>query len=339
METYPVAEGFGAAFPDDVAEHPLLRPFLAWLGERPWGAVGYFEATPGNGDDLVPAEVNVDDDFAMVLRLPDGSLAGFWLAETRVIEEAPFVVFSSDGELEVAAPNFPCFLDRLASQDWSEYRASADFLVELPEEEDDAESAPDATDELRAWLDAQPEVIEFIRRTQKSAEELDEGPEGERAQRWLDEKIDASEQALDADPVRAAIAATLGEAGIRSDAFRVFAAGGGMVIRRGMAIIEGPDNKLQEIDETLEASLRPHLFAAREALARSKPGTGLWTSATVMVNRHVGVDINPSPDHALTIGNDAFPPENFAADQARFPRKASLMAPWLRELIDSANPG
>jgi hypothetical protein len=115
MENYDPEGDFAEAFPEGVAVHSLLAPFFSWLEGRAWGSVGYFFAMPGNADDLVPAELSVDGDFAMVLRLSDGSLAGFWLAETRNIDEAPFAVFSSDGELNLVAPNFPCFLDRLAS--------------------------------------------------------------------------------------------------------------------------------------------------------------------------------------------------------------------------------
>ena len=342
METYETEGDYAEVFPKGVAVHPLLAPFFSWLDERPWGSVGYFFGMPGNGDELVPAEVSVDEDFAMVLRLSDGSLAGFWLAETRDIEEAPFAVFSSDGELNLVAPNFPCFLDRLANQDWSEYEASADFLVEEPEEDDDYEdeededSVPDSTPELRAWLDSQSSVREFIERTRMTPADIKEKLDGGRAQRWIDAKVEAGEQALKNDPVRGALVQALRDNGVKEGAFRVFAAGDQMIIKSGMAIIEGPHNKLKKVPKALESDLRPHLFAAREALAQSKTGVGLWTSASLMVTAQGHVDISPSPDHELTIGNDAFPAQLFADDQARYPRKASLMAPWLSELIAGA---
>lgn len=343
MENYDTEGEYAEAFPEGVAIHPLLGPFFSWLDKKPWGSVGYFFACPGNADDLVPAEVSVDEDFAMVLRLSDGSLAGFWLAETRDIKTAPFVVFSSEGELHMVAPNFPCFLDRLAAQNWSEYGASADFLVEEPEDDDDEyendeedDSVPDSTPELRAWLDSQPSVVDFIKRTQMTPEDIEEKLDGGRAERWINAKVEAGEEAVNKDSIRGAIVQALRDGGVKQGAFRVFAAGDQMIIKSGMAIIEGPDNKLQEIDSSLEDSLRPHVFAAREALAESKPGYGLWTSASLMVTAQGRLDIDPSPDHELTIGSDAFPAQLFAEDQARFPRKSSLMAPWLRDLIDDA---
>ncbi len=204
------------------------------------------------------------------------------------------------------------------------------------EEADGEDAAPDATPELRAWIDAQPDVVDFIRRTKMSPEDIEQKLDGGRAQRWIDGKVEEAEEALKSDPVRAAIVQALRSNGVKNGAFRVFAAGDQMVIKGGLAIIEGPDNKLTKLKESLVADLKPLLFAAREALADSKPGFGLWTSASLMVTAQGMVDINPSPDHELTIGNDAFPARLFAEDQVRFPRKASLMAPWLRELIEGA---
>ena len=67
------------AFPTGTEPPSLLMDFAAWLDGRPWGSVGCF-GLDGKFSDHAPIFDGspLRTKFALFLRLPDGSLVGYW---------------------------------------------------------------------------------------------------------------------------------------------------------------------------------------------------------------------------------------------------------------------
>src|SRR6516225_4403883 len=84
MPTYEVdLDELRRAFPNrsGPASLPaLLTRFGKWLGGKPWRSVGSFDLALQWSDSGFPGGERHYDEFALVIRLPDGSAAGYWLA-------------------------------------------------------------------------------------------------------------------------------------------------------------------------------------------------------------------------------------------------------------------
>ncbi len=326
-----------SAFPDSAELPDLVVRFADWLKGKPWGSVGCFNVQPGDAGDLAPADANISGAFAMVLRMPDGGLAGIWLTHESDATRAPFVLVSSGGELIELAPNFAGFLDRLARQVFSQFGPDADFLV--------AEDVAAQTDALQDWLAQQRDAQAQIKANAvKDYLKFDKG----KAAKWLDAEMQRADEARKSDPALVALRDVLLRHRLtrkkrQSDppqfgmaTFRVFAAGDRMRIKKGIALIVTKGvNDLQEIDPAAEAELIPHLFKLREAHAQKKTGEGLWPSATLSLLMTGEVYIECNYDHPFAIGYKQFPAKRFADDHARYPRKTSKLQPWHKALIDA----
>ena len=156
MPTYEVdLDELRRAFPNrsGPASLPaLLTRFGKWLGGKPWRSVGSFDLALQWSDSGFPGGERHYDEFALVIRLPDGSAAGYWLAGGDVAD-APIVLFGSEGQHEVLAPDLATLIARIALGDFSDRGATADFRYS---DEDYGQGvAPDLRPALQAFLRAE----------------------------------------------------------------------------------------------------------------------------------------------------------------------------------------
>ena len=339
-------------FPKDIAPPQLLFDFAAWLSQRTKRELGYYTLKPRSPSDYVPAGVPVEDDLALFFRLSEGSAAGLWFGETRDPDAAPFVVMGSEGGLSIYAPNLACMLHRMA----------IDALEEDYIEEDFAFRANKATvtAELLDWLKAHPVAWPIIEATQPADYfKCDD----KSADRWLRALVDAHENARLSDPDLSAIAQILQDLrylpkaldldllgrvtlddmdtpGRRYHAvplgFRVFAAGDRFRIFDGMAMVPAAAHLLEKVRPGTEERLHGPILSLRDRFAADNKGEGLWPSARLSVSLMNGVDLDPIYSHGYPMGYEGFPPEAFAADQARYPRAKRKLAAWHKELLDAA---
>jgi len=117
------------AFPGQVRPAslpPLLARFGGWLAGKPWRSVGAFDLTVEWSDAGFPGGELFYDRFALFIRLPDGSPAGYWLAG-RDPAEAPIVLLGSEGDSVRLAPNLDTLLARIALGDFKGKDPAADF--------------------------------------------------------------------------------------------------------------------------------------------------------------------------------------------------------------------
>ena len=129
------------AFPLWLEAPPLLVDFAAWLEGRQWGGVGCFDLV-GQFSENAPLFDSslLRNEFALFMRLPDGSAVGTWYPNAGNAELAPVVLIGSEGQHEILAPSLEGFLAKLASLQFED----SDLC---PHEDSD-----DETDELAAWL-------------------------------------------------------------------------------------------------------------------------------------------------------------------------------------------
>ena len=129
------------AFPLWLEAPPLLVDFAAWLEGRAWGGLGCFDLV-GQFSDNAPLFDSslLRNEFALFMRLPDGSAVGTWYPDIGNAELAPVVLIDSEGQNKILAPSLEAFLAKLASLQFQD----SDLY---PHEDSD-----DQTDELAAWL-------------------------------------------------------------------------------------------------------------------------------------------------------------------------------------------
>ena len=129
------------AFPPGTEPPTLLLDFAAWLRGRPWGCVGCFDLV-GQFSDSAPIVDGslLRSDFALFLRLPEGSVVGTWYGAGPEPAHAPIVVLGSEGQTEILAPSLEGLLAKIALRHFEK--------SDLAPHED----AEDATGELADWL-------------------------------------------------------------------------------------------------------------------------------------------------------------------------------------------
>jgi hypothetical protein len=134
------------AFPPGTDAPSLLLDFAAWLKGRPWGSVGCFSLV-GQFTDLAPIYDGspLRDDFALFLRLPEGSVVGAWYGDEA--RNPPIVVLGSEGQNEILAASLEGLLARIASNWFEENGEWTDFAPHEDVEEN-------ALHELAQWLSA-----------------------------------------------------------------------------------------------------------------------------------------------------------------------------------------
>jgi hypothetical protein len=129
------------AFPLWLETPPLLVEFAAWLEGRPWGGVGCFDLV-GQFSESAPLFDSslLRNEFALFMRLPDGSAVGAWYPNAGDAALAPVVLIGSEGQHEILAPSPEGLLAKIALRQFED----SDLH---PHEE-----ADDETEELAAWL-------------------------------------------------------------------------------------------------------------------------------------------------------------------------------------------
>lgn len=144
-------ESIVRAFPPGARVPTLLYDFAAWLAHHRWGSVGGFALVGSRSDDAPIVDgAPLRDEFALFIRMPDGSVGGFWYGAATAAEP-PIVMLGSEGEAEILADSLAAFLARIALRDFSTHSPWGDFPAndDMFEADDDG---LDDTPQLAAWL-------------------------------------------------------------------------------------------------------------------------------------------------------------------------------------------
>ncbi|HLG82827.1 MAG TPA: hypothetical protein VKY22_17580 [Bradyrhizobium sp.] len=129
------------AFPLWLEAPSLLVDFAAWLEGRAWGGVGCFDLVGQFSDNAPLFDASLlRNEFALFMRLPDGSAAGIWYPNAGNAELAPVVLIDSEGQNEILAPSLEGLLAKIALSQFEDSDLHPD------------EDADDETDQLAAWL-------------------------------------------------------------------------------------------------------------------------------------------------------------------------------------------
>lgn len=90
----------------------LLADFEQWAEQFDYGALGYFEfETDELDDNWIENGSQLTDQFAIWLRLGEGSMIGFWRPEHFNDDDIlPVVLLGSEGEVEVLGESLEDFL-------------------------------------------------------------------------------------------------------------------------------------------------------------------------------------------------------------------------------------
>lgn len=125
-----------SAFNDKIPMPKLLTDFEQWVSQFEYGELGYFELeTDIIDDNWIENGNQLTNQFAIWLRLGDGSMIGFWRPEyfgdTNIL---PVVLLASEGEIEVLGESLEDFLYKWA--DNGDFENAYDLM---PSDDDDTE--------------------------------------------------------------------------------------------------------------------------------------------------------------------------------------------------------
>lgn len=324
MQIYSVdLDGLAKAFPERALTGGLpasLRRFGTWLQGRPWGAVGTFDLSARWSDAYFPGAEAHYDAFALFIRLPDGSSAGYWLAGDDPAR-APIVLLGSEGERAVLAPDLETLLARIALGRFSAKGAEAEFLY--PQIDFGQGRPPDQRGALKAFLRddlgiADPERLVASHRASRVFPD------------WVARLSREAEQQAERDPALKAMWSLLlphrpaaGAQPWQGSMLNVTWAGDHLRVWTAAA-------QPKPLAET--EALRPHLAALRDKAAAT-PGLGLWHSASFMVGRD-RIDrmvTNYIYEPEFSLGRP--PAEAFREDQRRAPRAERRIPRWLAAIL------
>ena len=300
------------AFPPGIEAPSLLIDFAAWLDGRPWGSIGCFSLT-GQFTDSAPIFDGspLRKDFALYLRLPDGSAVGAWYRPGVDPAAAPIVVIGSEGQNEILAASLEGLLAKIAVQRFEEDGKWTDFMPH--------EDAGDATHELAGWLGRRLRAANLER-----IAEMPPGlPDFEGAMRnWSADR----EEYWASHPTMAALSVPLtahrptGKNTWDRTHFEIAIVGAqyqARVLRRGR----------QPIGEA--AAIEPILRTLRDDMWQAQPDLGLWYSMSFGL--YADGRIMPRFDYEArpTIGDAPADLSQARADLARAPRPARWVPAWL----------
>lgn len=326
VETYQVDfDELVKAFPngtDPSSLPPLLARLGEWMNGKPWRSIGAFDLALRWSDTHFPGAEFQYDQFALIIRLPDGSAVGYWLAG-RDPAHAPIVLLGSEGDFATLAPDLETLLARIALGDFRDKGAGADFLYS---DEDYGEGVvPDLRGALQGFLRAQT-GIQDLRSLVRAAR-----PYPSDFAEWVAKSGETYDAQMQAHPAIQAMAPLL-------DKYRPVNAKPWQrtMIRVTWAdthfaawLTPGPVKALAE-----SAQLKPYLAALRDEAAARMPGLGLWHQAALRV----------SESRLELVGDYLFEPAfrsghppaaAFKADQARAPRVPRRVPRWLAAILAS----
>jgi len=301
------------AFPPGIEVPPLLLDFAAWLKGRPWGSVGCFSLS-GQFTDNAPVFDGspLRNNFALFIRLPEGSAAGAWYRPGVPPENAPIVVLGSEGEYEILAPSLKGLLAKIAVQRFEEDRKWTDFTPH--------EDAEDATGELARWLSKRLGVADLRPLTETPSGQPDFAG-------WVSKWCSEREDYWAAHPAMAELSQHLtvhkpeGRNPWDRTHFEVAIVGAQYQVR----VLRGGR---QPIDEA--AAIEPILRNLRDAMCQTRPDLGLWYSMHFV--QYADGSILPNAFDYETrpaIGEAPADLSEARADLARAPRPASWVPAWL----------
>jgi hypothetical protein len=304
-------EGIRRAFPPAMEAPPLLIDFARWLEGREWGSVACFELV-GQFSDSAPIVDGspLRKDFALFIRMPDGSAVGYWFAPGLDPGHAPVVVLGSEGQHEILSPSLEGLLANIAlrqfEDEWSDF---------LPHE--DVED--DATDELADWLVERLGKEDLEALTEPSTKLPDFASAMEK---WCRDREDYWARHPILAELGRQLAAHLptGKNPWDRTHFEIAIVGRqfqARVLRRGR----------QPIEEA--AAIEPLLRKLREEMWQDQPEWGLWYSMAFRL--YANGRILPRFDYETrpTIGEAAADLKQAQADLARAPRPARWVPAWL----------
>ncbi|MBR0758051.1 hypothetical protein JQ604_38225 [Bradyrhizobium jicamae] len=296
------------AFPPGTEPPQLLMDFAAWLDGRPWGSVGCFDLD-GRSSDHAPIFDGspLRAAFALFLRLPDGSLVGYWQGVPGG-GAPPIVLVESEGQYETLAPTLESFLAKLALKQ---------FVGDLSPYDDD----DDATEELAAWLRGRLGETDLEKLTEQPINSPD-------FRAWAYSWADEREAFWSKHPILAELSGLLHA--YRPDGtnpwdgthFRVAIAGGQCEIRDLHA---GP----QRADEAraVEAVLR----RLRDAMWQAQPELGLWFWMSFRLGADGRIMPNFDYDTRPTFAGAPADLSEVEADLMRAPRPDRWVPKWLAD--------
>ena len=324
VATYQVdLEELLKAFPNRALSRslpPLLARFGEWLSDKPWRSVGAFDlAVQWSDAHFLGGEFHFDE-FALFMRMPDGSSVGYWLAD-RDIAHAPIVWLGSEGDFVSLAPNLETLLARIALGDFNDKGPGADFRYS--NEDYGQGAAPDLRSVMQAFLRAQTGVQDLNSLVRRAA------PPSSDFAEWIAKSVETHRVSLQSNPAMLAMRSIL-------DKYRPVKAQpweGAKITVTWVGdffdawLVSGGPKVLAETDQ-----LKPHLAALRDEAAKKAPGLGLWHRVTLMVYEdrlEIITDYLFEPDF-----RSARPPaQAFRADQSRAPRAARRIPPWLATIL------
>ncbi len=296
------------AFPLWLEAPALLADFAAWLEGRTWGGVGCFDLV-GQFSDNAPLFDSslLRNEFALFMRLPDGSAVGTWYPDAGNAELAPVVLIDSEGQNKILAPSLEGFFVKLASLQFED--------SDLHPHEDSA----DETDELAAWLRKRLGVKD-LGIALRAAEPLPDFADA--MDKWC-----RSREAFWSDhPALKAVSAPLishrpvGKNAWDRTHFEVAIVGAQSqirVLRRGR----------QPVAEA--GAIEPILRDLRDEMWRGMPNLGLWYSMAFAL--YADGRIMPSFDYETRPTINELPADlaEARADLRRAPRPARWVPAWL----------
>jgi hypothetical protein len=179
---------------------PLLRRFGEWMAGKPWRSIGAFDLAVRWSDLNVPGGEFYYDQFALFIKLPDGSSVGYWLAG-RDLAQAPIVFLGSEGAYATLAPNLETLLARIALGDFGNKGPGADFLYS---DEDYGEGVvPDLRGALQEFLREQTGIQDLAALARKAR------PYSSDFTQWVETAVETHRAQMQAHPVIQAMASIL----------------------------------------------------------------------------------------------------------------------------------
>ena len=296
------------AFPPGTEPPTLLIDFAAWLEGRPWGSVGCFDLD-GRFSDHAPIFDGspLRAKFGLFMRLPDGSLVGYWHGVPGGVAP-PIVLVESEGQYETLAPSLESFLAKLALKQ---------FVGDLTPHADE----DDAREELAAWLRERLGEADLQRLTEQPITSPD-------FRAWAYAWSAERDAFWSNHPIMAELSGHLlayrptGTNPWDNTHFRVAIAGRQCEIRGLQA---GP--QLAEEAKAVEAVLR----RLREEMWRAQPELGLWFWMSFGLHADGRIMPNFDYDTRPTFAGAPVDISEAKADLTRAPRPDRWVPAWLAE--------
>jgi len=296
------------AFPLWLEAPPLLLDFAGWLEGRPSGGIGSFDLVGQFSDHAPLFDASLlRNEFALFMRLPDGSAVGTWYPNAGNSEPAPVVRLDSEGQNRILAPSLEAFLAKIALLQFDDSDLSPH------------EDSEDETPELAAWLRKRLGVKDLGRLAEAPVQLPDFAAAMEKWSRdreayWSDH------------PAMKALSAPLlahrpaGENAWDRTHFEVAIVGARCqirVLRRGRQPVEQAE------------LIEPILRELRDEMWRGMPNLGLWYS--MRFGLYADGRIMPSFDYETRPLIDEKPADlaQAKADLARAPRPPRWVPAWL----------